>query len=91
MEEWIRSPERRSEVIELMRLHMLKSIKTSTATLQDAIRTIRNQHTPTRAAAPAIAARGPRQEEVGHLKEVLEEEVQTRCNGADREDNTLET
>jgi hypothetical protein len=76
MEEWIKSPERRSEVIELMRLHMLKSIKTSTATLQDAIRTIRNQHTPTRTAAPAIAARGPRQEEVGHLKEVLEEEVE---------------
>ena len=46
MEEWIKSPERRSEVIKLMRLHMLKSIKTSTATLQDAIRTIRNQHTP---------------------------------------------
>ena len=41
MEEWTRNPERRSEVIEAMQSHMVASITTSRATLQDAIRTIR--------------------------------------------------
>jgi len=41
MEEWSRNPERRSEVIEAMQSHMVESIKMSSATLQDAIRTMR--------------------------------------------------
>ena len=52
MEEWARNPERRSEVIEAMQSHLVQAIKTSSATLQDAIRTIRHaaqnktQHLP---------------------------------------------
>ena len=42
MEEWARNPERRSEVIEAMQSHLVQAIQTSSATLQDAIRTIRH-------------------------------------------------
>jgi len=41
MEEWTMNPQRRSEVIESMQLHMVQSIKISSAVLQDAIRMIR--------------------------------------------------
>ena len=43
MEEWTRNPQRRSEVIESMQLHMVQSIKISSAVLQDAIRMIRKK------------------------------------------------
>ncbi len=43
MEEWTRNPKQRSQVIEAMLSHTVQAIKTSSATLQDAIRTIRDK------------------------------------------------
>jgi hypothetical protein len=51
MEEWIRSPERRSEVIESMQLHMVQSIKISSTVLQYAIRMIRKKNSEERSSS----------------------------------------